>query len=403
MNPRTRKALWWALGGALLVIILVTGPKGPRELDTLAGFLPGNPHRGGELFYDRGCGSCHAISGIGGKEAADLARPGSAPSDLEDIAGSMWNHAPEMWESMTTAGIEAPTLTPEDVSDLMAFLFAAGYMEEQGDPGRGRAVLTSKKCRSCHPLGDEKHGVGPDLARWSSRANPILWSAALWNHAPGMEEAMKAEGIAWPELSQGEVNDILAYLRTIGNVPRERAPLPGDPRHGRSLFRRDCQRCHKAEGQGGEIGPDLDAGAANRTLAGLAASFWNHSPAMGESMKELKVERPTLSEAEMADLITYLFAIRYFERQGDVAVGARIYESRCGTCHGKDGEGKGKGEDAPDLSSYGAQVSAVFLASALWNHGPRMYEQAKERGVEWPRFENHEMHDLIAYLRSLGD
>jgi mono/diheme cytochrome c family protein len=367
----------------------------------LAGFLPGNPHRGGELFYDRGCGGCHAISGIGGKEAADLARPGSAPSDLEDIAGSMWNHAPEMWESMSTAGIEAPTLTPEDVSDLMAFLFAAGYLQEQGDPGRGRAVLTSKKCRSCHPLGDENHRVGPDLARWSSRANPILWSAALWNHAPGMEEAMKAEGIAWPELSQGEVNDILAYLRTIGNVPRERAPLPGNPRHGRSLFRRDCQKCHRAEGQGGEIGPDLDAGAEVRTLSGLAASFWNHSPAMGERMNELKVERPTLSEAEMADLITYLFAIRYFERQGDVAVGARIYEDRCGTCHGKDG--KGKGEDAPDLSSYGAQVSAVFLASALWNHGPRMYEQAQEHGLEWPRFENHEMHDLIAYLRSLAD
>ena len=118
-------------------------------------------------------------------------------------------------------------------------------------------------------------------------------------------------------------------------------------------------------------------------------------------MNELKVERPTLSEAEMADLITYLFAIRYFERQGDVAVGARIYESRCGTCHGKDGQEKGK--DVPDLGSYGSQVSAVFLASALWNHGPRMYEQAKEHGLEWPRFENHEMHDLIAYLRSLGD
>ncbi|HSF15505.1 MAG TPA: c-type cytochrome [Vicinamibacteria bacterium] len=400
MNPKTRKALWWVLGATLLAVILVTGPKGPRELDTLAGFLPGNPHRGGELFYERGCVGCHAISGIGGKEAADLARPGGVPSDLEDIAGAMWNHAPEMWESMRSAGLTPPQLSPEDVADLMAFLFAAGYLEEQGDPGRGRAVLTSKKCRNCHPLGDESSGVGPNLARWSSRANPIVWSAALWNHAPEMEKAMKAEGIAWPELSKTEVNDILAYLRTTGSVPHERAPLPGDPRTGQSLFRRDCQGCHKAEGEGGDVGPNLDEGAEAPSLAGLAASFWNHSPAMGERMSQLGVERPMLSESEMADLITYLFAIRYFERRGDVTVGARIYEARCGKCHGE--EGRGNGKDGPELHPHKRQMSAVFLASALWNHGPRMYEQATDRGLNWPKFANHEMHDLIAYLRSLS-
>jgi mono/diheme cytochrome c family protein len=226
-----------------------------------------------------------------------------------------------------------------------------------------------------------------------------LWSAALWNHAPEMEEAMKAEGIAWPKLSPDEVNDILAYLRTIGNVPRERAPLPGDPRHGRSLFRRDCQKCHRAEGQGGEIGPDLDVGAEARTLSGLAASFWNHSPAMGESMNELRWSGRR-SRRQIWRISSPTSCDPLLRATGDLAVGNRIYEDRCGTCHGKEGQEKGK--DVPDLGSYGSQVSAVFLASALWNHGPRMYEQAKEQGLAWPRFENHEMHDLIAYLRSLG-
>ncbi len=401
MKPRTRKALWWAAGVTLLLVIFVMSPRAPRELDRLAGFLPGDPHRGGELFFERGCGGCHSIAGVGGKEAADLAHPGHAPLELEDIAGALWNHAPEMWESMKSAGLQVPTLSPEDVADLMAFLFAAGYLDEQGDPGRGRAVLTSKKCRTCHPLGEKSDKIAPDLARWSSRANPILWSAALWNHAPEMQKAMEAEGIAWPALSSGEVVDILAYLRTIGNVPKERAPLPGNPRQGRSLFRQTCRGCHKVEGEGGDVGPELDAGAEVRTLAGLAAALWNHSPAMGEKMNELELNRPEISERQMADLITYLFAIRYFERLGDPAVGERVYTERCGKCHGPGGAGKP--DEGPDLRALGAKTSAVFLASTLWNHGPKMYEAAKERGIEWPLFQRNEMDDLIAYLRELKD
>jgi cytochrome c2 len=380
-------------------VVFVTGPKGPRELDVLAGFLPGNPSRGGELFYNRGCGSCHAISGVGGKEAADLARTHQTPSDLEDIAGAMWNHAPEMWQSMNAAGVDVPTLSPGDVADLMAFLFAAGYLEEEGNAEHGQSVLISKKCRMCHATGGGKEKIGPDLARWSSRVNPIIWTTALWNHAPEMQDAMKSEGIAWPELTETEVVDLLTYLRTIGTVARDRSPLPGDSRDGRRLFRENCAQCHKAEGQGSDVGPALDAVNGTRTLAGLAAAFWNHAPAMGERMKELDVSRPTFSEQEMANIVTYLFALRYFERPGDPEAGVEVYSKRCAACHGEGAEG----DRGPNLRQLGTRTSAVFMASTLWNHGPQMYQEARDRGLQWPLFEGHEMHDLISYLRSVEE
>jgi mono/diheme cytochrome c family protein len=341
------------------------------------------------------------VAGVGGNGAADLSRPSRAPSDLAEVAAVMWNHAPKMWEQMASAGYQPPELTPRDTADVMAFLFAAGYLEEQGDPVRGEAVMARKGCRECHATGESARGegrIGPDLARWSSSVNPILWAQLLWNHAPEMEEAMQSEGVSWPQLTPGEMVDVSAFLRSIGTGPRQAAALPGEPWSGRALFRQHCQQCHRAEGEGGEVGPDLGASSDARTLSGLAASLWNHAPAMGESMKELGVDRPTFSQEEMADLITYLFAIRYFETPGDSEAGEDVYLRNCSQCHGPGAEG-GTG---PGLRSLGARSSATFMTSTLWNHGPKMYEEIRKQGVEWPRFRAEEMRDLIQYLRSLS-
>ena len=38
------------------------------------------------------------------------------------------------------------------------------------------------------------------------------------------------------------------------------------------------------------------------------------------------------------------------------------------------------------------------MISVLWRHGPRMLDQMKTKGIEWPRFDGTQMADLIAYL-----
>ncbi|MFQ5790404.1 MAG: c-type cytochrome, partial [Acidobacteriota bacterium] len=384
LNPL---AVVMVLVALLASALLMLREKNRTELRWQAGFLPGSPDRGGVLFYDRGCARCHAVAGVGGGVAPDLARVRLAPSDLAELAGAMWNHAPGMWEEMASRGFQTPELEPRDTADLMAFLFVAGYLEEGGDPVRGESVLARKRCRDCHTTGEREQRIGPDLARWSSSVNPILWAQLLWNHAPAMEQAMRREDIAWPELSPEEVVDMMAFLRGIGTGPRQVPPLPGDPWAGQYLFRAHCQRCHRVEGEGGDIGPDLGASSAPRKLSGLAASLWNHAPGMNGRMKELEVERPSFSEQEMADLITYLFAIRYFELRGDRDAGEAVYVRNCGTCHGKAGEG-GVG---PKLDELGARASVTFMTSTLWNHGPEMYQEMRSRGLEWPRFQGNEM------------
>jgi cytochrome c2 len=403
MKPRTKRVCF--VTGALVAIAAaaLVATLAERERSNFrerAGFLLGNPRTGGKLFYDRGCGHCHAVSGIGGDKAVDFARTArAAPADLAEIAGEMWNHAPDMFEEMTASGFAPSELTPRDFADIMAFLFIAGYLEEAGDPARGEEVLVKERCRSCHTTGEIAQKAGPDLASWSSKVNPILWAQRLWNHAPTMEAAMEEQDIAWPQLSRGEVLDLLSYLRRVGTAPRDPVPLPGDPWAGRNLFRLHCQSCHQAEGEGGDTGPDLGTASSLHTLSGLAAALWNHSPAMGERMKELGVNRPTFTEQEMADLITYLFALRYFESPGDAGAGSEVYKAKCSRCHGENGAG---GDGGPSLHSLGRGFGATFIASTLWNHGPRMYQAMREQGVEWPRFQVMEMRNLIAYLRSLS-
>jgi len=100
----------------------------------------------------------------------------------------------------------------------------------------------------------------------------------------------------------------------------------------------------------------------------------------------------------MADLVTYLFAIRYFATPGDAEAGEDVYLRNCGFCHGD----AGAGGFGPDLRALGPRSSATFMTATLWNHGPRMYQEMRSQGREWPRFVGSEMRDLIEYLRSLS-
>jgi len=39
----------------------------------------------------------------------------------------------------------------------------------------------------------------------------------------------------------------------------------------------------------------------------------------------------------------------------------------------------------------------------MWNHAPAMFDMTQLQRVEWPRFDEDEMPDLLAYLRTLKD
>lgn len=178
--------------------------------------------------------------------------------------------------------------------------------------------------------------------------------------------------------------------------------LPGAPTAGARLFvQKRCVVCHGI-GEGQKVGPDLGRIHLRGTVLDLAGSFWNHAPVMREKMRDLKVSRPVLSSGEMADLVAFLTAYRYYLTElgspADPARGREIFgQKRCTVCHGAAGDWTKPG---PSLESHKRRFSAILLAESMWNHGAEMAALMRRYGVQWPRFAGREMGDLLAYLQA---
>ncbi|MBI4839591.1 MAG: c-type cytochrome, partial [candidate division NC10 bacterium] len=83
---------------------------------------------------------------------------------------------------------------------------------------------------------------------------------------------------------------VLVALAALLPSPEAHAGEPAlpDPVEGSRLFvGKGCVLCHAVDGEGGKIGPDLGRISTGRSLLGIAAVMWNHSPIMTERIKEV--------------------------------------------------------------------------------------------------------------------
>lgn len=172
-----------------------------------------------------------------------------------------------------------------------------------------------------------------------------------------------------------------------------------DPLAGSRIFgSKGCTRCHTINGAGGEAGPDLARMTGRRSFYDLAAAIWNHLPRMIEGMRQLGIHRPRLTPQETGDLIAFLYTLDYFGPPGNTEIGRRLFtEKKCVVCHQVGGVGGVVGPNLDFLQQYG---SPIFVAAAMWNHGPAMAEAMRAKDIDRPTFKESELLDLIAYLKS---
>jgi mono/diheme cytochrome c family protein len=311
-------------GGLLIAYILVPGPSN-ESLEGDASSLSGNPVKGRNVFVYKGCIDCHAAWGAGGRSGPDLARLGMGKSYLQ-IAGALWNHSPEMNDAMSQGGAARPLLTSEEMSDFVTYLYYMNYYGEAGSAVEGRRLFTEKGCAACHSIDGSGGSVGPPLDDYSRYRNPLFVAQAMWNHDPQMSATMRANGIEKPYLEGKQAADLLAFIRgqTAGEVPDDKFMLPGSPTAGRRLFvEKGCAACHELDGGAKTGGPELSKTSAYKSVVEIAGAMWNHSARIWVEMQQAGVTRPTFGGTEMADIVSYIYFLRYADKPGDAPAGER--------------------------------------------------------------------------------
>jgi cytochrome c551/c552 len=196
----------------------------------------------------------------------------------------------------------------------------------------------------------------------------------MWKHGAEMKKAMDQRKMVWPSLSIDDMRDVLSFIASRGGRSNHKPQsITGSAERGKQMFQeKECGDCHRDV-------LALDRYPFNHSLTELAASLWNHGPMLTRNLAPL-------SRKEVADVLAYLWQLRYFDEAGNALRGKTVFDAKgCGACHGD--------------SSKWKPLSSADALRAVWAH----YRPWKESRIGiWPRFIGDEMADLLAYWNSGG-
>ncbi|NQV14749.1 c-type cytochrome [bacterium] len=374
------------------------------NLTTYAQLNPADePHRLGKtVFQEKGCIQCHAIDGEGGNRGPDLQDHKFYGTNL-DLASTMWNHSPKMYKKMKRAGLEYPEFTETQISQLVSFLAFARYKGDPGNPFRGRKLLKSKHCTTCHKFGGEGGDIGPDIGSMEEFISPLKLVEAMWNHGPDMMQTFEDSDIERPMFYKDDIVHIAAAIQSF--IRPSKIPIgsydTGNPQAGSELIKtKGCIQCHSLSGTGASIAPDFKDIDFNYSVLMVAGMMWNHGPKMWTEMEKQNLAIPEFKSGEMADIIAFLYSLGLQDEPGKAELGEELVNKKnCLTCHSSSNKD-------PDIKEFAAMKgfnSSYAMIATMWNHVPAMEKKRKAEKVSWPKLDGTDMANLYAYINSLTD
>ena len=159
------------------------------------------------------------------------------------------------------------------------------------DPRAAQAggAIFRAQCATCH--GADAKGIdnieAPDLT--------LIWARQTTTDA-SIFKTIK-EGIAGSIMPPHQNPDpeiwmTVSYLKSIA-ISGTNEKVVGNAGRGRNMFVENCSRCHRVDGVGGSLGPDLSSITGRRSLASLVNSLREPSSAIGRRFKPVSLTTAT--------------------------------------------------------------------------------------------------------------
>jgi len=192
-----KKIAWVRLTSQELTDVLVYLQNLPETKELARGFEFPPTDAGEQLFQSKGCVGCHS----GPTAVENLVKN----QTLTDLAVDMWNHQPNMKQP-------PPSLSPEEMRQVVSYIWARQYFAGAGSADRGKKVFSDKSCAACH--NDPSSGA-PKLGKGKDAYSDITMMAVLWEHGPRMFDHMTQKKLSWPHFTAEQMSDLIAYLNSL--------------------------------------------------------------------------------------------------------------------------------------------------------------------------------------------
>ena len=192
------------------------------------------------------------------------------------------------------------------ISLLLAAALCAA--DSQPDSAAGKKIFESQ-CALCHGQ-NGGGGRGPSLNRPKLLRAPDD-DALRGVISNGIPPEMPG---AW-QLTEHEVANVAAYVRSLGAVAPEQ--LPGDASRGSSVYAgKGCASCHMVDGNGEGIGPELTAIGARRNGAYLRQTMLHPAQAPPEGFEYVAALTPDGATVRGISVNEDSFTIQLKDLQG---------------------------------------------------------------------------------------
>jgi len=369
-----------------------------------------DPAAGTSLYGESFCASCHAVQNaagniVGGDVGPELTRIGSKvkPEWLH-----AWLRNPRVYDPGT--GMPHYRFNDGQVATLSGFLLGkadsdllANVHLDTATPeqiGHGKRLVSDYGCASCHEIAGIKkpENFAPELSRIGSK--PITQLIFL----PGMRHALPdyiagkiknprtfAPGLKMPQyaFTPAQIDSLTTALLSLNErsfglpsslmVPgRAETDYQPAAKAGKLMTDLACFSCHRINGHGSDMAPDLSWEGSSVQREWLVQFFKNPGTLRPALIR--RMPRFNLTDSEISELTDYIMTAYQnpaVDRdsmplsgysQGEVELGKQLFYGKysCQGCHIVDTK-TDKGYIGPTLTHVGSRLTAAWIYQWMKN------------------------------------